>query len=259
MRYEIKGDTLPVVVCYLENGERMITERGSMSWMSPNMKMETTSNGGIGKAFGRMFSGEALFQNRYTATGGNGMIAFASSFPGQIVARQIAPGQELIVQKSGFLASEEGVDLSIFFQKKFGAGFFGGEGFIMQRLSGNGIAFLEFDGHVVEYELRPGQQIVVDTGYLAAMDATCSMEIQTVPGLKNMVFGGEGVFNTEEITDRFVRGDSSRNTEGSGLGLAIAKSFAQLQHGNLNITTEADLFKAEIILPKLEMSEKKED
>ena len=189
MRYEIKGDTLPVVVCYLENGERMITERGSMSWMSPNMKMETTSNGGIGKAFGRMFSGEALFQNRYTATGGNGMIAFASSFPGQIV-------QELIVQKSGFLASEEGVDLSIFFQKKFGAGFFGGEGFIMQRLSGNGIAFLEFDGHVVEYELRPGQQIVVDTGYLAAMDATCSMEIQTVPGLKNMVFGGEGVFNT---------------------------------------------------------------
>lgn len=111
MRYEIKGDTLPVVVCYLENGERMITERGSMSWMSPNMKMETTSNGGIGKAFGRMFSGEALFQNRYTATGGNGMIAFASSFPGQIVARQIAPGQELIVQKSGFLASEEGVDL----------------------------------------------------------------------------------------------------------------------------------------------------
>ena len=170
MRYEIKGDTLPVVICYLENGERMITERGSMSWMSPNMKMETTSNGGIGKAFGRMFSGEALFQNRYTATGGNGMIAFASSFPGQIVARQIAPGQELIVQKSGFLASEEGVDLSIFFQKKFGAGFFGGEGFIMQRLSGNGIAFLEFDGHVVEYELRPG--------------------------LKNMVFGGEGVFNT---------------------------------------------------------------
>ena len=196
MRYEIKGDTLPVVVCYLENGERMITERGSMSWMSPNMKMETTSNGGIGKAFGRMFSGEALFQNRYTATGGNGMIAFASSFPGQIVSRQIAPVQELIVQKTGLLASEAGVDLSIFFQKKFGAGFFGGEGFIMQRLSGNGIAFLEFDGHVVEYELRPGQQIVVDTGYLAAMDATCSMEIQTVPGLKNMVFGGEGVFNT---------------------------------------------------------------
>lgn len=196
MRYEIKGDTLPVVVCYLENGEQMITERGSMSWMSPNMKMETTTNGGIGKAFGRMFSGEAMFQNRYTAQDGNGMIAFASSFPGQIVAREIGPGRELIVQKSGFLASEAGVDLSVFFQKKLGAGLFGGEGFIMQRLSGQGIAFLEFDGHVVEYELRPGQQIVIDTGYLAAMDTTCSMEIQTVPGLKNMVFGGEGVFNT---------------------------------------------------------------
>lgn len=196
MRYEIKGDTLPVVVCYLEGGEQMITERGSMSWMSPNMKMETTTNGGIGKAFGRMFSGEAMFQNRYTAMGGNGMIAFASSFPGQILARQIVPGQELIVQKTGFLASEAGVSLSVYFQKKLGAGIFGGEGFIMQRLSGNGMAFLEFDGHVVQYDLQPGQQIVVDTGYLAAMEGSCSIEVQTVPGLKNMVFGGEGVFNT---------------------------------------------------------------
>lgn len=184
MRYEIKGDTLPVVVCYLEGGEQMITERGSMSWMSPNMKMETTTNGGIGKAFGRMFSGEAMFQNRYTAMGGNGMIAFASSFPGQILARQIVPGQELIVQKTGFLASEAGVSLSVYFQKKLGAGIFGGEGFIMQRLSGSGMAFLEFDGHVVQYDLQPGQQIVVDTGYLAAMEGSCSMEVQTVPGLK---------------------------------------------------------------------------
>ena len=167
-----------------------------MSWMSPNMKMETTSNGGIGKALGRMFAGEALFQNRYTAEGGTGLIAFASSFPGQIMARQISPGNELIVQKQGFLAAEAGVELSVFFQKKLGAGFFGGEGFIMQRLSGQGMAFLEFDGHVVQYDLQPGQQIVVDTGYLAAMESTCSMEIKTVPGLKNMVFGGEGVFNT---------------------------------------------------------------
>ena len=126
MKYELKGETLPVVICYLENGEAMITERGSMSWMSPNMKMETTSNGGIGKAFGRMFAGEAIFQNRYTAMGGNGMIAFASSFPGSILDYQIAPGRELIVQKSGFLAAEAGVELSVFFQKKLGAGFFGG-------------------------------------------------------------------------------------------------------------------------------------
>ena len=196
MKYEIKGNELPVVICYLEGGESMITERGSMSWMSPNMKMETTSNGGIGKALGRMFAGETLFQNRYTATGGNGMIAFASSFPGQIRPWEIGPGREVIVQKSGFLAAEESVELSVFFQKKLGAGLFGGEGFIMQRLSGQGTAFLEFDGHVVEYNLQPGQQIVIDTGYLAAMDATCNMEIKSVPGLKNMVFGGEGLFNT---------------------------------------------------------------
>ena len=196
MRYEIKGETLPVVICYLEDGETVITESGSMSWMSPNMRMETTSNGGVGKAIGRMFAGEKIFQNRYTAEHGNGMIAFASSFPGQIRTWDVAPGNEVIVQKSGFLAAEESVELSVFFQKKLGAGFFGGEGFIMQRLSGRGTAFLEFDGHVVEYNLQPGQQIVVDTGYLAAMDATCNMEIKSVPGLKNIVFGGEGLFNT---------------------------------------------------------------
>lgn len=196
MRYEIKGETLPVVICYLDGGERMITEKGAMSWMSPNMKMETSSNGGLGKALGRMFSGEALFQNNYTAMGGPGMIAFASSFPGKIIPYEIGPGRELVVQKSGFLASEAGVDLSVFFQKKFGAGLFGGEGFIMQRLSGQGMVFLEFDGHIVEYDLQPGQQIVVDTGYLAAMEATCSIDIQSVPGVKNMMFGGEGIFNT---------------------------------------------------------------
>ena len=196
MEYKIEGTPLPVVICQLSAGEAMITERGSMSWMSPNMRMETTSNGGLGKALGRMFAGEALFQNRYTAQGGPGIIAFASSFPGSIRPFEIGPGRELIVQKSGFLASEDTVELSVFFQKKLGSGFFGGEGFIMQRLSGRGLAFAEFDGHVVEYDLAPGQSMIVDTGYLAAMDATCSMEIQTVPGVKNMVFGGEGLFNT---------------------------------------------------------------
>ena len=196
MRYEIKGETLPVVVCYLESGEKMITERGSMSWMSPNMEMQTTSNGGIGKVFGRAFSGEALFQNTYTAQGGNGMIAFASSFPGSIKAFQVSPGNEMIFQKSAFLAGEAGVELSIHFHKKVGSGLFGGEGFILQRVSGIGTVFAEFDGHVVEYELRADQQIVVDTGYLAAMSASCGIEIQSVPGIKNMVFGGEGLFNT---------------------------------------------------------------
>ena len=195
MRYEIKGETLPVVLCYLEDGEKMINEGGSMSWMSPNMKMETTTNGGIGKAFGRMFSGEKMFQNIYTAQG-DGMIAFASSFPGSIRAFQIAPGQEMILQKSAFLASESGVELSVFFNKKVGSGLFGGEGFIMQKISGYGTVFAEFDGHVVEYELQPGQQIVVDTGHLAAMTGSCQIDIQSVPGIKNALFGGEGFFNT---------------------------------------------------------------
>ncbi len=187
---------MPVVVCQLEEGEQMITEGGGMSWMSANMKMETTSNGGVGKALGRMFAGEKIFQNVYTAQGGAGLIAFASSFPGSIKAFEISPGNELICQKGVFLAGEMGVNLSVFFSRKIGGGLFGGEGFIMQKLSGNGLAFGEFDGHVVEYSLAAGQQIVVDTGHLAAMSATCSMDIQTVPGMKNKFLGGEGLFNT---------------------------------------------------------------
>ncbi len=196
MKYNIVGEPLPVVICDLENNETMITESGAMSWMSQNMKMETTSNGGIGKALGRMFSGDTLFQNRYTAQGGPGQIAFASSFPGSIRAFEIEPGKEIVVQKSAFLASEPSVDLSIFFQKRIGAGLFGGEGFIMQKLSGYGTAFVEIDGYACEYDLAAGQSMVVDTGYLAAMDASCSIEIVTVPGVKNMLLGGEGIFNT---------------------------------------------------------------
>jgi uncharacterized protein (AIM24 family) len=124
------------------------------------------------------------------------MIAFASSFPGSIRALEIGPGNNMIVQKSSFLASEASVELSLHFQKKLGAGLFGGEGFIMQKLSGHGIVFIEIDGYAMEYTLQPGQQMVVDTGYLAAMTESCSMEIHTVPGLKNMFFGGEGIFNT---------------------------------------------------------------
>lgn len=196
MQYQIVGEPLSAVICNVEAGESLITERGSMSWMTPNMQMETTSNGGFGKAIGRMFAGEALFQNRYTAQGGPGQITFASSFPGSIKVFNISPGNEMVVQKSGFLASEAGVDLSVFFQKKLGSGFFGGEGFIMQKLSGNGTAFVEIDGYACEYELAAGQSMVVDTGYLAAMTASCSIEIVSVPGLKNKLLGGEGFFNT---------------------------------------------------------------
>ena len=196
MKYKIVGEPLPAVICDVDPGETLITEGGAMSWMSPNMKMETTSGGGLGKMFGRMFSGDSLFLNRYTAQGGVGQIAFASSFPGSIRAVEITPGKDVIVQKSSFLAAQEGVDLSIFFQKRFGSGFFGGEGFIMQKLSGRGTAFVEIDGYAVEYDLTATQSIIVDTGYLAMMDSTCSMEVVTVPGVKNALFGGEGIFNT---------------------------------------------------------------
>ena len=196
MKYRIVGEPLPAVICDVEPGETLITEGGAMSWMSPNMKMETTSGGGLGKMFGRILSGDSIFLNRYTAHNGMGQIAFASSFPGSIRAVEIAPGKDVIVQKSGFLAAQEGVNLSVHFQKRMGAGFFGGEGFVMQKLSGNGTAFIEIDGYAVEYDLTASQSIIIDTGYLAMMDATCSMDIVTVPGVKNALFGGEGIFNT---------------------------------------------------------------
>src|SRR5699024_4537214 len=153
---------------------QMITERGSMAWMSPNMEMETRG-GGLGKMFSRAFSGESMFQNIYTAHG-PGIIAFGSSFPGKIVPLTIAPGREMILQKTSFLACESSVELSIHVSKKLGAGFFGGEGFIMQRLSGSGTAFVEIDGELVEYSLAPGQQIVVDTGNVAGFEPTVSMD-----------------------------------------------------------------------------------
>ena len=195
MKYEIKGEPMPVVICELEAGESMITERGSMVWMSPNMQMETSA-GGLGKAFGRMFTGESIFRNIYTARGGHGMIAFASSFPGAIRAVEITPDHPVVAQKASFLAATSGVELSVFFQKKAAAGFFGGEGFIMQKLSGRGLAFLEIDGSAVEYELQAGQQLIVDSGNLAMMSDTCKMDIRTVKGMKNVIFGGEGLFNT---------------------------------------------------------------
>ncbi|MBS5724268.1 MAG: TIGR00266 family protein [Clostridiales bacterium] len=197
MRYEIEGGNLPVVICYPEAGQALCTESGAMSWMSPNMQMDTNTGGGVKKAFGRLFSGESLFINEYTAQGGPGMIAFASSFPGSIIPYEVTEGNAIIVQKSGFLAMEKGLDLSLFFQRKIGKGLFGGEGFIMQRVSGNGLVFIEIDGHCKESNLGLGESIIVDTGYLAAMSESCTIDIQTVKGAKNIFFGGEGLFNTK--------------------------------------------------------------
>jgi len=195
MRYEIKGGTLPVVEVYLNAGESINCEGGAMTWMSDNLEMATEA-GGVGKMFSKMLTNEKMFSNTYTCKSGEGFIAFASSFPGAIMAVEIGPGKEVICQKSAYLASTPGVELSVQFQKNMGAGFFGGEGFIMQKLSGQGLAFLEIDGSVVEHELAAGQKIIIDTGYLAMMDGTCTMSVESVKGIKNMFLGGEGFFNT---------------------------------------------------------------
>lgn len=196
MRYEIKGSPFPAAICYLEAGEQLITEGGGMSWMSPNIKMETTTNGGLGKAIGRAFSNEKMFQNRYTSVGGNGMISIASSFPGEIKAIEINQGDEIICQKSSFLASTPGVNMSVFFRKKLSTGLFGGEGFIMQKFNGSGLLFIEIDGTPIEYDLQAGEQIVIDTGHLVMMSSSCKMDVKTISGMKNILFGGEGIFNT---------------------------------------------------------------
>ena len=194
MKYQIKGEPMPVAICEMSSGETIVCESGAMAWMTPNMRMET-SGGGVKKMLGRMFSGETMFQNRYTAEG-DGMIAIASSFPGSIRVVEVTPDRPIIIQKSAFLATETGVNTSVFFQKKMGTGLFGGEGFIMQKLEGNGRAFLEIDGSAIEYELGAGQQLTVQTGSLAMMDASCKMDIEMVKGVKNVLFGGEGMFNT---------------------------------------------------------------
>ena len=194
MQYEIRGGNFPVVICQLADGEAMRTEGGSMVWMTPNMEMRT-EGGGLGGMFSKALAGERMFQNIYTAHGA-GMITFGSSFPGKIIPIEVGPGKDWILQKKAFIAAEMGVQLSMHFNKKIGAGLFGGEGFIMQRVSGNGIAFAEIDGELVEYQLGPGQQMIVDTGFVAGFESSVQIDIQQVKGVKNVLLGGEGLFNT---------------------------------------------------------------
>ena len=197
LRYNIEGENLPVVICYPEANQTILSETGAMSWMSPNIKMDTNSGGGIKKALGRMLAGESLFMNEFTAQGGTGTIAFASSFPGSIIPYEVTPGNSIIVQKHSFLAMEKGLDLSIFFQKRLGKGLFGGEGFVMNKISGSGLVFIEIDGYCKEYDLQANESIIVDTGYLAAMSESCSMDIEAVQGAKNIFLGGMGLFHTK--------------------------------------------------------------
>lgn len=196
MQTKVTGDFLPVLTCKLGKGEQLFTESGGMAWMTQGIKMETNTNGGLVKGLGRALAGESIFMNTYTAERDDVEISFASCFPGQILGFDLSDGQTLICQKRAFLCAEKSVDLSMHFRKKLGAGFFGGEGFIMQKLTGPGKAFLEIDGNVVKKELAEGEVLKVDNGYVAAMTSKVDLSIETVKGVKNIVFGGEGLFLT---------------------------------------------------------------
>ena len=198
MQYKLIGQTVPAVEMVLNNGEQIFTQAGGMCWQDPSIKMDTNTHGGVFKGIGRMFAGESLFMNTFTATTDNAKIAFASTMPGAILPVQFDPSHPgLIVQKGSFLCAQEGVETAITLTKKFSAGLFGGEGFILEKLSGTGMAFLEVDGDAVEKVLQPGEVILVDTGNVVAFDTTCAYEIQTVKGLKNIFLGGEGLFLTK--------------------------------------------------------------
>lgn len=194
MKYEIIGGQLPVVSCTLDNGETMITESGGMAWMDDAFEMESSTRGGALKGLARAFSGESIFMTSYTATKQDANITFGSSFPGCIMPIELHSGTSIIAQKSAFLASEEHVELSIHFRKKLSTGFFGGEGFILQKLSGDGLAFLEIDGAIVEKDLAPGEILKVDQGYIAAFEENVQFDITTIKGLKNKFLSGEGFF-----------------------------------------------------------------
>lgn len=196
MRYEIDGGNLPYVTVKLNSGESVYTESGAMAWMSDNIKMDTNMKGGLFGGVKRVFSGESLFVVNFTSHGEGEEIGFVSSFPGSILPVDLSGGKSIIVQKRAFLFAESGVDFSIYFQKRLGTGFFGGEGFIMQRFSGDGIVFLEIDGSLKEVNLQPGQKIKVDTGHVVMFEEGVHMDVETVKGFKNIFFGGEGLFLT---------------------------------------------------------------
>ena len=193
MKYEIKNQPFTVLTLHMEQGESIKCQSGAMAWMSPGIQMETKT-GGLGGMFKKALIGESLALSHYTAARA-GELTLAKHSPGDILAFNI--GQTpLIAQKTSFLAATQGVNMDIYLQQRASAGFFGGEGFLMQRYSGSGYVWLEIDGSVQERELGAGEKLIIDSGYVAAMEATCSMEIQTVKGLTNVLLGGEGLFNT---------------------------------------------------------------
>lgn len=197
MKYRIEGGNLPVVICQLDPGESVFTESGGMAWMGEGIRMETNMEGGLLGSLVRSFAGESMFMVTYTCGRVPSEIAFASSFPGSIVELDLRAGESVICQKRSFLFAERSVQLEVFFKRRLGAGLFGGEGFILQKVTGPGKVFLEIDGSVVKKELAHGERLRVDTGHVAAFAPSVRFDITTVKGFKNVLFGGEGLFLTE--------------------------------------------------------------
>jgi uncharacterized protein (TIGR00266 family) len=194
LKYKIDGTLLPVVTIQLEPGMRVYSESGGMSWMSGNVEMATNTGGGLGKMFRRALAGESLFIAEYYVNSGTGIVAFASEFPGKIVDLHLAAGESVIVQKDSFMCAERTVELDMHLRKRLGAGFFGGEGFILQRLTGPGDAFVEFDGEIVTYDLQPNQVLKVDTGHVAMFQPSVDFDVTIMRGFRNILLGGEGLF-----------------------------------------------------------------
>lgn len=196
MEYEITGGSFPTVVCTLNKGETMKDETGAMSFMTSNIKMETNTGGGLLKGLGRALSGDTIFLNFFTAQADNQRIAFSSCYPGKIIPIRLTGSNTIIGERNAFLAAEEGVDIDIYFKKNLGVGLFSGEGFILQKFTGQGMLFIEIDGEVIEHDLAPGEKLLINEGHIAAMEETVDFDIEMVKGVKNMIFGGEGLFFT---------------------------------------------------------------
>jgi uncharacterized protein (TIGR00266 family) len=194
MKTQIRGTTMQILDVELTPGETVFTETGGMAWMSSNMEMETNFEGGVGGALGRMFTGESLFMTNYSCKEGTGTVSFCMESPGKIVPVSLGEGESIICQKDAFMVGQRSVTLKTEFKKKLGAGFFGGEGFFLQKVTGPGTVWLELPGEITEYTLEAGQSLKVDPGYLAAFEPTVEYDIRRVKGVKNMLFGGEGLF-----------------------------------------------------------------
>ncbi len=194
MQHEINGTFLQTVDIHLTQGESVFTESGGMAWMKGNIEMKTGTKGGLMAGLGRKLAGESLFMTTYTCRSSEGLVVFTPEAPGQVLHFQLEAGQKLICQKDAFMCAQDSVKLEMHFRKKLGAGFFGGEGFILQKVTGPGAVFLEIPGEVREYNLAAGETMQVDPGHIALFEPTVKYDITSVKGLKNVLFSGEGLF-----------------------------------------------------------------